>query len=498
METKGQALNLRGRIMSNQIEDKSPRFKISYLPLLRESPKTHTQSKKLIKGSPKALNKKFPKAKSQCFAPHHQQSNLLNNNSPTFTELATNQKFDVEGLSHKENGQDGKVFEEMPEIHIIKEETNIFRKRASCEGLQDKILRINQDFRLIENIDNQIELYDEKSQEEESPQTLKSYYMDSDLKKENGELKKKVADLEEEYTIDTNLLKKNIEKEKQKNNQLTFELDKSTIKYETLSRKYEGILENSNNREKSYKSEIEDLKNRLNILTEEMNYKNLEIAQINEYLQKKRKNSKIKENTLKDLHEKNQVLEAEHNLRNEELITVKTTLKRTQTELESQKNKFITVESYIQSLNNKSTDNISLEQALSEMKENYNFISKNYKELQKAYFNLKEKSYETEQNLLASIEKLKKSAQNNIGNFVNEPKIKKMKTFSSISNVEMASKDMVSRLLKKISTLEEEIVFYKNEIEKFNKDLVYHKKVIEEKSEMISIMNRKIENRDSL
>ncbi|OMJ81933.1 hypothetical protein SteCoe_17524 [Stentor coeruleus] len=504
METKGQALTIRGRFRSNNSEDKHTKMKIPYLPSLKETLKTNIQSKKLLKNTSQALIKNSPTTKSQFYSPYHQKSNSFNHNLSSSAEKNQNKKFDVESSVHQVISQKSKnIIEnccetngEMPEIHLTKDEKNVANRYDLGEESKGKVFKENHNIRAFCAEDIKDDFYDDKYRKSESPETFKNYNGELCLKKEIEELKKKIASLEEKYTKDINFLEKNIEKEKQKSSMTIIKLDEWTDKYNSLSRKYEAVLDSFVDKEKSYKIEIEELKNKLKQANEEINDKNQEIIQINEYLQNKRKGTKIKSNTLKDLSEKNKLLEAEHSLQNEELNTVKTTLKRTQTELENKKNQFATIESYIQNLNNKNINFASLEQTLSDLNKNYNFVSANYKELQIAYFNLKEKSYENEQNLLASIEKLKNSAQNNIINPINEPKFRRMNTFSSESNIENTTKDMMSRLLKKISTLEEQIRLYQNDIEKSNKDLIYTKKALEEKCEMISIMDKQINSKN--
>lgn len=504
METKSQALSPRAGFLKAQAKNKSPNLKISFLPLLRESPKPSHSAKKLPKNSPKPLSKKAIKAKFQNLNQRNPQSSSLEDHSLAFRELNLDKKSDIKVSDNQEIKQKSQlIIEDLNKILEVKpnnegfcEEKNIFRRRASCENPQAKVTRISEDLRMfkVEKNDEQ----DDGCQGVDSPETLKNYGEDVCLRQENEELKKKIATIEEEYCNDTNELKKTIEKIKFKNNLLRSDLDKCAGKNEILQSKCEGILESFKEKEKRYKIEIENLRSQIKEIREEMQIKNLELAQINEYMQRKRKNSKEKEQQIKNLQEKTHLLESETNAYNKELVSLKNTLKVILSELENQNCSFSSIQSNIKSLNIISIDNLTLEETLQAIKDNYNLLYTYYTKLQLDFLKLQEKSCSNENNLMNIIERLKNSSQSNIEGHMNvEHKLMRMKTFSSSNTADMVSQDNTLRLMKKINSLESQVVMYKIEVEKLNKDLAYNKKVVEEKHGLISIMEKQINSKDN-
>ncbi|OMJ94131.1 hypothetical protein SteCoe_2766 [Stentor coeruleus] len=502
METKSQVPSPRVAYQKSKAKDKSPNLKISFLPLLRESPKSSHSAKKITKSSPKPQSKKT-KAKFQNLTQRNPKNSSLEDHSPGFRELNLDKKTDTKTLDKQEVKQKSqliiehlnKILEVKPEKKEFFEEKSIFRRRASCENPQEKVSRISEDLRIFK-VENNDDEQDEGCQGVESPETLRNYGEDACLRQENEELKRKLAILEEEYCNDTNELKKNIEKEKFKSNQLKSDLEKCAGKNEILQSKCEGILENFKEKEKRYKIDIEHLKTQLKETREEIQKKNLELAQINEYMQRKRKNSKQKEQQMKDLQEKNQLIESDKNSYIKELESLKSILANTLIELQCQKSSFSSVQSQIQDFSMITIDNLTSFETLQAIKDNYYLLHTNYIKLQQDLYQLQEKSCSNEQNLLTVIEKLKNYSQNTMeGPVVTEHKLMRMKTFTSSNSIDVISQDNGLRLMKKINALESQAGLYKAEIDKLNKDLAYHKKIVEEKHGFISILEKQISSK---
>ncbi|OMJ81931.1 hypothetical protein SteCoe_17522 [Stentor coeruleus] len=314
------------------------------------------------------------------------------------------------------------------------------------------------------------------------------------VKEELDELNKKYEKLSELYKNDTNSLNKDIEKIEKDCYMKEGNYECTLAKYNALVAKHENCQRIVEEMEKKHMADIEEYKAQVREALEQMQEKHLELIQTNQYIQKTRNYKKDKEEVIRELYEKIDHLSQINDMCKTEIYSLKSSLKANQDSLDKERQKTIPLEEKLKTMELLKSQNKDLEIKLAQALRDLEFTASNYKQLQLSYSKYQEKASSTESSLKNMVEKLQ-AALNTSTNSNNVSERQRVRRMSIVNqNIEVSSNEVAMRLLKKISTLEEVVTNSQVEIEKTTKDLVYSKKVIEEKNLLISQMEKKIKS----
>ena len=286
--------------------------------------------------------------------------------------------------------------------------------------------------------------------------------------------------LEEMYNNDTNQLKYEIDHSKAQYRRL--EADFETIKSK-LESNHKLLDENA----KKYMEQIQMQEKSYYNLKEQYDTKNLEVNGLNEFIRKIQIEKQAKLELIKDLQlqvgiilENNKFLETEQS-------ALKRTIKTKDEELLTEKNLTKNVEKYINEIKALTDQNQKLFESSKELQKDIEFITINYKEIQQSYARFREQAQEKENTLQAVISKMNDSSNAlNTSTIKAQERTRIRRTHTLVNTInEGATIDGSTRLITKITGLEEELASYREELEKLNKNLNYSKKIIDEKNHMI-------------
>ncbi|OMJ94128.1 hypothetical protein SteCoe_2763 [Stentor coeruleus] len=295
----------------------------------------------------------------------------------------------------------------------------------------------------------------------------------------------KYEHLEEAYITDTNMLKKEIEKYKQKYKQNKVNHKILIQRYETLNKKHNEITEKIEKNKEFYTNEIKKLSKEVENLQNELNFKSSQIADLHEYCDNIKK-----ENEDKIISLQRKLITMEFDAQKQENIikTLKASITATNVLYEEQKTK---CENYIKNLDemqNLKEDNLKLQIKLGNTQSILEYAIEERKNISQIHAEQIRKNIE--------IEKKIKNKERNISNEgINyQTKFSRTKTlrYFNISNGISENQDEVyEKMLRSIDILKEEIKEYKEDNEKNCKDLEYARKNIEEKCAQIKMMEKK-------
>ncbi|OMJ70570.1 hypothetical protein SteCoe_31425 [Stentor coeruleus] len=352
------------------------------------------------------------------------------------------------------------------------------------------------------------------------------------LKLEISILNKKYTKLDEVYCMDTNILKKKIESQKNKYKQLEIDYKNICEKYEKDNNRYDYLLKKMHDTEKNYKTEIDNYVNKINELNEKSKCTNLEFINTVEYMQKIKSDRKEKEEDDREKDEKIESLIEYNNGLKTQITNLSNVLKNTLMELGEAKKDIELLEIETKELKDSKRDYLALEEKLKFMMINLDFANTNYKELQQSFILFKEKATVTESSLRLKIEKLSPTSpinsstqsnersklrrfstqatkitenlsQESLQKFSNERSKLRFSTqatkitenlsqeslqkfFKKASNLDDELSNLRHELFKKASNLDDELSNLRHELEKSNKDLAYSRKQLDEKNSLIS------------
>lgn len=318
------------------------------------------------------------------------------------------------------------------------------------------------------------------------------------LKDEVDELNKKYEKLSELYKNDMSSMNKDIEKIEKDCYMKEGNYECTLAKYNALVAKHENCQRIIEESEKKHMSDIEEYKAQVREALEKMQEKHLELIQTNQYIQKTRNYKKDKEEVIRELYDKIDHLSQINDMCKTEIFSLKSSLKVTQESLDKERKKVIPLEEKLKTMELLKSQTKDLEIKLAQALRDLEFTASNYKQLQISYSKYQEKASSAENSLKSTVEKLQ-AALNTSANTNNISERQRVRRMSLVNqNIEVSSNEVTMRLLKKISALEETITNSQIEVEKTSKDLLYSKKVIEEKNSLISQMEKKIKSEVSV
>lgn len=311
------------------------------------------------------------------------------------------------------------------------------------------------------------------------------------LKQEIDKLNKRNTKFEELYCTDTNILKKKIESQKIKYKQLEIDYKNICEKHEKNNINYECLLEKMHDTEKNYKAEIDNYINQINQLNEKSACTNLEIINTVEYMQKIKSDKKENEIHNKEKNEKIENLIEYNNGFKTQITNLTYILKNTLSELGEAKKTIEMLEIEIKQLKDVKRDYLVLEEKLKFTSINLEFANANYRELQQSYAVFRDKAIETESSLRLKIEKISPNSPiNSSSQSTERSKLRRYSTQASKITENLSQKSL-QNFTKKISNLDDELLKFRHELDKSNKDLAYSRKQLEEKKLLISHLESK-------
>jgi hypothetical protein len=372
---------------------------------------------------------------------------------------------------------------ESSEMFLLNKEKNSLNK-SSLEKkllrvqLKDKSLAVQDP--VLEEIKNQsLENFDELENEatvSEDPENLKKLISDKSCA---------YSKLEEMYCQDTNSLKREVEKLRM------------TIKRQDIE------ISSYRSRIDQNASDLEDLQKRLFSISKEkeglisqyeddLAIKKSEVLQMNEIINKLKLDRKNKDEQIKDLQRQvlvisncNKIIENDLFSNKKELLIANETLQNTSKKLQlfdAQSQELSTIRSLQQ----------DLEHQLKTSLKSFEFVSNNYKVLQTKYNDTKEELEEKNSQLSEALIKLSDSISSS--KTPAKPALRRTSTLNLSTLTPETQKDNFSRLYQKISGLEEELQQEKFEKEKLSRNFEYSKKIIDEKLQIISKLESKVQS----
>ncbi|OMJ65514.1 hypothetical protein SteCoe_38079 [Stentor coeruleus] len=368
-------------------------------------------------------------------------------------------------------------------LEILDEKTE--RKGRSNSGVMGKSSFLNKFWEMQSFYNEEESLW----AKEQSTMKIESGENVEILKNRIDELTKKCESLEKVYSNDNSSIKRQLEAKNKEFNILHSQHEELALEFETLSKKHEICLKNLLENDKKHLKDIEEYKDQLKKAFDDMYQAKLEVKQTFEYMRKN--NSLTKEKEEKISMFKTQI--AELSSLNEkyvsELFDLRTALKSCEASLESEKERSLSLEKNLQELKKIASENAILKQSLKNATENLNFVDSAYKNLQISYSKSQQKAIEAEAILKSTIEKLKKTQ------IQPQPEVQKLRRFQTMtSSSDALTFDNTQKLNQKTTMLEETLQNLHFINEKQAKDLLYNKKVIDEKNTIISQLEKKLSN----
>lgn len=334
-----------------------------------------------------------------------------------------------------------------------------------------------------------------KSANDSSPGINEGFEEVSRIRIRSEEINKRYKQLEENYYIDTNELKKEVEKWRNKAEELEITCEKLMGKNEILTIKYESCKEMINDYEKKTKSEIEESQKKLEDALEAMHEKNLQLVQAMDYIQKVKGMKKDHEQTIIELKDKVQKLNEISINYQTEMHKLSNSLRICEHNLSNEKKKLQNLESTLKTYSCATSTISDLEESVKKLKSQLEYSNIHCKNLQESYMSYKENAQETEKSLKNTIDKLKYQIHSNLNNTLpsSMPESPRLIRNSSSNGVsEQYYQELAKNLFKKSSSLEETLTFYKQDNEKINKDLTYIKKMLDEKNLLIEKIEKSV------
>ncbi|OMJ81932.1 hypothetical protein SteCoe_17523 [Stentor coeruleus] len=334
-----------------------------------------------------------------------------------------------------------------------------------------------------------------KSTNDSSPAISEGFEEVSRIRLRSDEINKRYKQLEENYYIDTNDLKKEVEKWKNKAEELEITCEKIMGKNDILNIKYESCKEMLDDYEKKTKSEIEESQKKLDDALEVMHEKNLELVQAMDYIQKVKGMKKDHEQTIIELKDKLQKVNEITINYQIEMHKLANSLRLCEHNLSNEKKKFQNLESTLKTYSCSASTISNLEESVKKLKSQLEYSNINCRNLQENYMSYKEHAQETEKSLKNTIDKLKYQIHSNLNNTLpsSMPESPRLIRNSSLSGPsEQYYQELAKNLLKKTSSLEETLTFYKQDNEKLTKDLIYTKKMLDEKNLLINTIEKSL------
>ncbi|OMJ79207.1 hypothetical protein SteCoe_20807 [Stentor coeruleus] len=492
MEKRTNNANLKAKLnKSNKTEDKSPKDSNLILPQIRENCSPQQSPRHLALPEDKKSQPKGKKPlKYSFFIQASPKTGVCKKIGTTFSELTKNFTSDKNTQQGTEKitqilvsfGKLGRILDDLNNSPLLKSEIDVLKGQYSNDEIDAKIRKFKDKFfydkadepKAEENYSGHGLVYSKSSGSIDDKVLVVNDY---------DKLMKKYHQLEEEYYSDTNTLKKKLEKRKAKLKNLKLDYDKSLGKNEILASKHESLQELIKDKDKIFKSRIDEFQVRIQEIEEAKRVNNIELVQATDYMQKVKSLMKEKELIIIELNSKVAFLSELNANYITEIQTVKSQLKRSQKELEIEKKNYGLIETDIKELNNYKSQKEYLEQSLDSLKQNLDYVNTNYKDLQKNYIILQTKSEEKETILKETIEKLKDQPSPSF-NLIREPRKARRNSTCALHIFEDPSQEQEQKLklIKKISILEDQISDYQRNLEKAYKDIEYHKKKIEEKN----------------
>lgn len=313
------------------------------------------------------------------------------------------------------------------------------------------------------------------------------------MKNRIDELTKKCENLEKVYLDENSSAKRQLEIKIKEFNTLHADYEGLVLEFDTLTKKYEMCAKSMQESDKKHLKDIEEYKEQLKQAFEDMHQAKLEVKQTFEYMKKNASMAKEKDEKINNF--KTQI--AELSDLNEkyvsELFDLRTALKSCEASLESEKERSQTLENNLQDLKKVASENTLLKQSLRNTTESLNFVDSAYKNLQITYSKSQQKSVETENALKSAIEKLKKSQIQSSSHIQTQPEAQKLRRLQTMtSSSDILALENIQKLSQKAAILEETIQNLNFINEKQTKDLLYNKKVIDEKNTIICQLEKKL------
>ncbi|OMJ83188.1 hypothetical protein SteCoe_15970 [Stentor coeruleus] len=312
-----------------------------------------------------------------------------------------------------------------------------------------------------------------------------------ELKKEIEEINQKHEQLEKLYFIDTNMLKKKIESKKKKYNELKNKHESVYCNQEKNNNQNENLVKRLCENEEKHRKEIKFYIKDINELNEKLSFASLEYSNAVEYIKKIKYEKKEIDEIKKENEEKvANLIEINNGLKNQ-ICSLMEIINKSNDELAEAKRKIEMLENEIKHMIEAKKDYLALEEKLKFTTINMEFAVANYRELQQSFSAYREKASKTEKFLRLTIEKTSPSSPIYSSSQPIERSKTKKNSYIATKFTEIQSSEASQKLLKKISSLDDELISLKQELEKNNKDLAYSKKLLDEKSMLISQLESK-------
>ena len=369
------------------------------------------------------------------------------------------------------------------------DEKVVFIQINLIKQLEKKLFNIQFKERVFNLKENTKEVEDNPCEHEKDSFSAETYIEEiKSLKGIIAEQTKAYSKLEEIYYSDTNSLKRDNEKLK-----MTFK--KQDSENLTLKSRLETLSKNLEESEKKSLAKLEEYENKLNSAVATLKDKNSELFTISEILRKAQNEKRNKDDVFKELHrqiriltESNKILENDLNCQKRELKIVSDSLALEKEKIklfESQSTEYISMKEKFE----------NLEETLKSCQKSSEFTTQNYNMLKEKYNELKEKFKEKQELLKETQDKLSETNNTTISVGNNPQRLRRTLTLSTISSTgDMQQKENFARLYSKITSLEEELQSERIEKEKFKKNCEYSKKLIDEKSDIILQIEKRVEN----
>ncbi|OMJ65461.1 hypothetical protein SteCoe_38172 [Stentor coeruleus] len=345
----------------------------------------------------------------------------------------------------------------------------------------------------MKKLSNEIEnswIKEQSLTENENMEILKNYA---------HELVIKCEKLEEVYSIDTSKLKKRLDKKIKELSALHADREEHLRKIEVLNEKYEACKKNLDENEKRHLKEIEDYKNQIAVALEDMHKAKLETSQTADYMKKTTVSNKQKDIEINELKTRIAEISESNTKYISEIFDLKVTLKNIENSLDDANGKSYFLEKCLQDLKNLTAENTVLKESLKCTTDTLNFIDSSYQHLQMSYSKFQQKALETEVCLKTTIEKLKKNQTQNTlqpsPQASPQPENHKFRRYQTMSTpFEIQNNDAALKVTQKISLLEEKLHNIQHDYDKQVKDLIYNRKLIDEKNAIIGQLEEKFES----
>lgn len=334
----------------------------------------------------------------------------------------------------------------------------------------------------------------DESLERKDQITIKIDYLDeiAKLKQQIDDVNEQKSIREEMYLSEMVVLRKKIKEGE------AFELkyEELIIENKALKVKYENCLKSVSDNERRYLSEMKKCKKELKEALDKYYDANFELVATSNYIRKNSCMKKDRDELVEHLRKEVFDLSEINRSYISDICSLKNQLKSYQSDLDLEKQKVLSLENIQKDLLILKDSYLSLEETLNNTEGTLHLLNSDYQLLQSTYLKYQKQTIETEVSLKSQILKLTKQLEARPFSPPASPTIKtKLKRFKTLTSKspDPLSSDMTHKLTRKITMLEEEINSTQYSKEKTYKDLVYNKKVLEEKNFLINQLEKKIE-----